>query len=146
MDAPKAYTFDDLVTIAGPSNMSMCNMDRTSDVQEKYVRTLQSRPSDFDFYTYIFNNNEAWVIKLNDFPYNVCDGIDHYILWIRDCTMTLLEYKVYIQNIINNELNIFNTLNESNNLVWFINSPEFRSVKSIFHAHIFIRACAIKYD
>ena len=118
-------------------NDHICNLclSRTQTVYEKYMNHLNNLKPDFDMYTYIFgtnnsnsNINNKWVITLNDFPYNVTPDIIHYVLWLPHENYS----NEHIDIIINNAFNKYKTK------VWFINIPKYRSIKNIYHAHVFV--------
>lgn len=80
----------------------------------------------------LFTNNEQFVLKQNDFPYNTSNNIKHYILWINP------KYNLYIDDIILKEkLELF----FKNKYVFFRNNSDNKSIPSIEHYHIFLNNC-----
>ena len=114
------------------NNDHVCNLclSRTTEIYDKYMNYLQNLKPGFDMYRHIFgtNNNSKWVITLNDFPYNVTPDIIHYVLWLPHANYS----NEHIDLIINNAFNKYETK------VWFINIPQYRSINSIYHAHVFV--------
>ena len=106
-------------------------MKRTESVELDYSVYRNSLPNDYNYHEYIFNENNTtnYVIKLNDFPYNVEDKIVHYVLWLPHINYT----HNAIQEIINEEFKGYTKV------VWFVNSPELRSIKTIYHVHVFVK-------
>jgi len=123
------YSITDLIKLANVDHICKQQLHRSINVEELYTIYRNNIPKYFNFNEYIFkNNNTNYVIKLNDFPYDVEPDIIHYVLWLPNYDYTHDE----IQNIINNEFIGYK------DVVWFINSKKFRSVHSIYHAHVFV--------
>jgi len=128
-------TFLDLINIAGNDNICNQQLKRKPGIQEEYDKFRKFNNFDLKIDNLKIDNLKIdnlkidnYLIKLNDFPYNVEDNVTHYILWLDNFEYTHDE----IQQIINFEFK------EYPNIVWFINSKMFRSIHSIYHVHIFV--------
>jgi hypothetical protein len=67
----------------------------------------------------------AYAITPNPFPYNVQRGINHYILW---CVEQLTEDQIDA---------VLSKHYIDSDSIWMVNTIENRSVKGVWHAHIF---------
>ena len=125
------YSIDDLINIANNDHICKKQMKRSKSVELDYSTYRNNLPYNYNFHEYIFKNstNTDYVIKLNDFPYNVESNIVHFVLWLQHTNYT----HNAIQYIINEEFKGYT------NVVWFINIPELRSIKTIYHAHVFVK-------
>ena len=74
------------------------------------------------------NFDKEWVIKLNDFPYNLENDIFHYVLWFNSPEERNIDIIEKIINIYFDKLSI-----------WSINLIENRSNVRFFHVHIFTK-------
>jgi len=140
MELDYPLNINQLKNIANKDHVCNTCLSRTQHVYEKYMNYLQNLKPDFDMYIHIFgtnnsnnsnnnnNSNNKWVITLNDFPYNVTPDIIHYVLWLPHENYS----NEHIDIIINNAFKNYETK------VWFINIPKYRSIKSIYHAHVFV--------
>jgi hypothetical protein len=65
-----------------------------------------------------------FAITPNIFPYNVKDGIYHYLLWsLKELNSNEIEKIISDNNLVDS--------------IWMVNRMENRSVKGVWHAHIF---------
>ena len=126
-----------LINIAGSKHICNIELKRTTEINllyKKYRETIANN-SKFDLIKYIFNKDlnklkpSDWVIKLNDFPYDTEKDIIHYVLWLPSIDYT----EKSIQKIIDSEFSDYK------NVVWFTNVPKLRSIKNIYHAHVFVK-------
>ena len=112
----------DLITIAGNDHICKQPMKRSFEVEREYLKFRKNGK-----FNLILKN--SYLIQLNDFPYNVKDDIIHYTMWLDNFEYSNFE----IQQIINFEFKGYQ------NVVWFINSENLRSVNNIYHVHIFVK-------
>ena len=108
----------DLINIAGTDNICKQQMKRKPDIEKAYLYNKME--------PLIFKTN--FIIKLNDFPYNVEDNIIHYVLWLNDIYPNNI-----IQDIINQEFKGYQSV------IWWVNAENIRSIKNIYHAHVFVK-------
>jgi len=130
-------------------------MSRLPHVQDKYDEWSRSIRADFQsiddwLLSVVFNislercpesgklkavrdspavNQAAYAFRKNDFPYNVEQGIHHNVLWT-------------LQETSDDELrNIIEKHYDSSKVeyVFAVNRPQHRTVKTIYHAHVFSR-------
>ncbi|CAF0822931.1 unnamed protein product [Rotaria sordida] len=67
----------------------------------------------------------------NDFPYNLANGIQHWLIW---CDPKPTEPEKIIEEVINKEFH-----SEQFEKLYFVNPPRLRSISGVFHAHVFTR-------
>lgn len=99
---------------------------RTPEVQQKYMEHIKSL--DIDINANIkekYLKHKRYALTENAFPYNVKEGIKHYIFWYLDN----LDIETVII-ILKNEF-------ELNNFYIFENTIEYKTVKNIPHYHVF---------
>ena len=116
------YDLSDLIKIAGDDHICKQPMKRSFEVEKEYFKFRK-------YYKFNLIIKNKYLIQLNDFPYNTEDSIIHYTLWLDNFEYSNIE----IQQIINLEFKGYQ------NVVWFINSENLRSINSIYHVHIFIK-------
>tara|TARA_Y100000114_G_C11676822_1_gene286625 strand:- start:337 stop:681 length:345 start_codon:yes stop_codon:yes gene_type:complete len=72
----------------------------------------------------LFYRDEVWVITKNKFPYHFVDDTQHYVIWFKnEINYNLIEF----------------LLRDYEDVVYFENKSENKSIKSIPHVHIFLR-------
>lgn len=70
-----------------------------------------------------------YILRQNDFTYYFTPDITHYILW---CTREMSADE--IESYIDSEFPM------CSQLVWFVNTPDNKTIQSIWHAHILVKA------
>ncbi|KAI8985863.1 hypothetical protein BDB01DRAFT_786592 [Pilobolus umbonatus] len=75
------------------------------------------------------SNRPVVLVLPNDFPYSVDPGIDHILIWSQEPLQA-----EYIESILESRYD--RTLYE---WVYFVNPPEWQSVRRLPHVHVFIR-------
>lgn len=108
---------------------------RNKETQTKYSDYLNSfKNIDNYLVNLLFKNNEEFVLRLNDFPYDCENNIEHFVLWINPNlniqTKDIINYiNVYINNI----------GKQNKDIIYFENLTKDKSIKSIRHFHLFKR-------
>lgn len=69
------------------------------------------------------------ILVLNDFPYAIEEGIQHYLLWSLH-ELTLLEIEEFLKQTFSIQ---------KKDYLYFINPENLKSIKNIFHIHIFVK-------
>ena len=84
----------------------------------KYVDSLEQS---------LFGDNSVdWVLNENKFPYHFTDNTKHYVYWSKNPII---------------ETDMVNKLNKLNKeYIYFENTPDNKSIPSIYHYHIFFRS------
>tara|TARA_Y100000590_G_scaffold470766_1_gene669739 strand:- start:23403 stop:23801 length:399 start_codon:yes stop_codon:yes gene_type:complete len=110
-------------------------LGRTSEVELKYSKFRHKILSKYDSVSQylnktLFTNDEDFIIKKNDFPYNTTKDIHHYILWINP------KNDAYFTNeTIKYNLELF----FKNKYIFFKNNRDNMSIEAIKHYHIFLK-------
>ena len=79
------------------------------------------------------DNLEArWVLLKNEYPYDLDDGIEHYVFWTTEQAVDL--------NMVDSKVKENFPDVSRNNLWWLVNEPRLMSMPCVFHAHIFLRS------
>ena len=93
----------------------------------------------------ISNNNNNYILRINDFPYNFEAGIEHYVLWLNPSRnhnptfgMSVNKY-IYTPRMDPTLLDEIKQLFPDCELVHFRNSSAIRTVNSIDHYHIIVK-------
>ena len=118
-------TFEELKMMIDENHISKIQLKRKPEIMDQYEifrKTLDLNT----FNQYIFGDKKDYIIRRNDFPYDISQNISHSILWLKDESLNIKEL------LINNNFIL------DDNLIWFRNSPENRSIKDIVHYHIFV--------
>lgn len=71
---------------------------------------------------------ERYALRENDFPYFLCDGIRHFVLWAESGFLSTQIIEKQIEEHLPNYPYIY-----------FVNLPELQSVKLFQHCHIFLK-------
>lgn len=117
------------------TNPPTCALGRSISVQKKYDTFRDNIIQNYgNVSNYLeetlFVNEEPFIIKKNDFPYNTTSNIDHYLLWINP------KYNSYFTNkSVKKQLELF----FENKYIFFKNNSNNMSIQSITHYHIFIK-------
>ena len=117
-------TFSKLKDLVDENHISKIQLKRKPEIMfqyQNYIKTIDYS----SFENFIFENKTDYIIRQNDFPYDLEPNIKHYILWLKDESLDV-EIILLENNFIFND-----------NLIWYRNSPENRSIKNIVHYHIF---------
>ena len=101
-------------------NPPSIQLHRKNDVQQAYEKY---KVDENELKKRLFSKDQVWVITKNKFPYHFIDSTKHYVIWFR--------------NRINYKLIDF-LLRDYDNVVYFENKHENKSIKGILHVHIFI--------
>lgn len=117
------YSIEDLIRIQGDDHVCKIQMNRTKEIEEKYKKYKFNLE---DFKKKLFQDSRyKWKLRFNDFPYDLPENINHLILWFDTPQVNLKVAAKIIKNLF------------PDNVIWFVNSPEIRSVNQLFHVHIF---------
>ena len=111
-------------------------LGRTKEVEHKYTEFRQRIVDKYESVSHylnetLFTNDEPFLIKKNDFPYNTTEDIQHYILWINPHND---DY--FTNETVKNKLELF----FKSKYIFFKNNSNNQSIKSIQHYHIFERS------
>ena len=110
-------------------------LGRTKEVERKYTEFRHRIVDKYESVSHyliqtLFKNDESFLIKKNDFPYNTTEDIQHYLLWINP------QKDAYFTNeTIKNKLELF----FKSKYIFFKNNNNNMSIQSIKHYHIFLR-------
>lgn len=110
---------------------------RTELVLKKYNEfktNLELKIEDYILEKYL--KDKMFSIDLNAFPYNVNDGMSHYVLWINP----IFEKKITNKKIIEIIINKMKELN-CNEFFCFENNKLAKSVDGILHYQVFFGKC-----
>jgi len=102
---------------------------------QKHIKKIKDRNINVNEYisNKYFTNKEYdsdWVFVPNNFPYNLENGINHYLIWINPYKLKLSEIdidRVIIENLGNKEYYYFENLNCN------------KSVNKVQHVHVFFK-------
>jgi hypothetical protein len=117
--------WNDLITY----HLSVVNdkIQRKKEVQENYINN-NTKYQKIDFIKQMLLMNDYY-ISLNDYPYNLCDNIEHYLFWYKN--VFSFEDALQIS---------FDYFKKSDNeIIIFVNSEKNKSVPEINHYHLFIK-------
>lgn len=95
---------------------------RRQDVQSDYDKY---KLSENDLKAKLFKRGEIWVMTKNKFPYDFIDDTQHYVIWFRQ----KINYKL-----------IKFLLRDYDDVVYFENHQNNKSILSIPHVHIFLKS------
>ena len=114
---------------------------RTKDVCDKYAKhTYDLKSKNIDIGDYLFDkyfrNNYYYSIDINTFPYNICDNIEHWIIWINPNYEDIVKTNKNIGTIIANNF-YYGDKSKLNNIIFFENIECRRSVKYLSHIQVF---------
>ena len=94
---------------------------RRQDVQADYDK---HKLSENNLRAKLFKRGEVWVMTKNNFPYYFIDDTQHYVIWFRDnINYKLIEF----------------LLRDYDDIVYFENHQNIKSIRSIPHVHIFLK-------
>jgi hypothetical protein len=95
---------------------------RRKDVEEKYQEHLRNNPNHIkNLKEKLFQGNKNWIITPNKFPYHFNDNTDHLLIWFKkEINLKLVEF-----------------LFRGENIVYFENHENNKSIADIRHLHIF---------
>ena len=100
-------------------------LKRAQDIQELYDRNKSKPDYSKDLFKRLFKYNQDFVIVPNTYPYNFVDGTKHLLYW----TQKKINYKQLEEEM--------NKLGKE--YIYFENLDNNKSIKDIYHAHIFIK-------
>lgn len=100
-------------------------LKRDDSIQEKYNNNKSKYGYSKDLFRRLFKYNEEFVIVPNTYPYHFVDGTKHLLYWSQ---------KPINFNQLEEEINKF-----GKEYIYFENLLENKSIKDIYHAHIFIK-------
>ena len=119
-------SFYDIKELIDENHICKIQMPRKKEILNNYKKFRETL--DYEaFEKSIFEDNKSYSIRKNDFPYDIEPNINHYILWIKDESLS-------IEDIIYSSFKI----DKKEDILWYRNSPENRSIKTIVHYHIFL--------
>ena len=102
-------------------NAPKTKLDRHPDIQKAYDN---DKTTEKELRSRLFNNNQVWVLTENKYPYYFIDNTKHYVMWFdKKINYTLINF----------------LLREYDQIVYFENIQQCKSIKSIPHVHIFIK-------
>jgi hypothetical protein len=108
---------------------------RTPIVDKMYKE--HSKDKNLNEYIYKMHiHSNLFILLPNIFPYDLKDNIRHYVLWFNP------KYYMNRENIILDKLYLNNIVRQrfpNNDYVYIVNSDKYKSVKEIYHIHVFIR-------
>ena len=100
-------------------------LEREKRIQDKYNLNKSKPGYNKDLFKRLFKYNEEFVIVPNTYPYHFVDGTKHLLYWSQkpiDCSEL--------------ERNINKLCKE---YIYFENLDNNKSIKDIYHAHIFVK-------
>ncbi len=106
-------------------------LQRSPEIQLRYIAYKAS----FDaqkFAEGLFANSSN-KLRLNDFPYNLEPGIEHWVLWVKDPRQWQVELTPGLVEFLDQHFGV------DQEWIGLVNNPENRTVTSIPHYHIFVR-------
>ena len=104
-------------------NPPLAKLPRNECVEEEYQNAEKQ-----DLRAEFFTGKNEWSLTTNKYPYNFTDNTKHYLLWFRD---DKVDYSLV------EELFIVYEIGEE--VVFFENLENNRSIKGIRHIHIFVK-------
>jgi len=119
-------SFYDIKELIDENHICKIQMPRKKEILNNYKKFRETLDYE-EFEKSIFEDNKSYSIRKNDFPYDIEPNINHYILWIKDESLS-------IEDIIYSSFKI----DKKEDILWYRNSPENRSIKTIVHYHIFL--------
>jgi len=78
-----------------------------------------------------FSRHQSVVVCKNSYPYHLKPSIEHWLVWCNPNVLTEAEFLKSIPTLMKSYFQNCKTL-------WFQNPPEWRSVKSVPHVHVFV--------
>ena len=107
----------------------LISLRRKKEIQSQYI--LHKKNNGVDKFVDLLNHNHnKYFILVNTYPYNINNGVKHYVLWLKDNNIQV-SYEI-----IKNEL-------EKNNIrlpfCYGKNLPKNKSIPEIEHYHIFVK-------
>ena len=114
---------------------------RTKEICEKYTKhTIDLKSRNIDINKYLadkyFTNDCYYSIDNNTFPYNLCENIEHWIIWINPKYQHMVKTKKNIGVIIANNF-YYGDTSKLKNVVYFENLECRRSIKCLPHIQVF---------
>ena len=100
-------------------------LKRSIETQKKYDNYKKENFNIDFFKKELFKNNCNWIVKKNNFPYNLDKNIEHYLVWFKD--EKFINYK------------LINFLFRDYKFICFENTLNFRSIDKIRHIHVFVK-------
>lgn len=94
---------------------------RSYEVQTQYEN---DRLSEKELKKKLFKNGGIWILTKNKYPYHFTDNTEHYVIWFKyQINYTLIDF----------------LLRDYDNVVYFENKTQNKSIKTIPHVHIFLK-------
>lgn len=111
-------------------------LKRSTQVQKDYdiyISTIKSNNNDINkiITQKYFSNNKNYVFVPNLFPYDIEDGIKHYLIWFNPILNNIIDKK-YIEDILISNLG-------NKKYIYFINFATNKSVKNVEHCQVFLK-------
>tara|TARA_Y100000389_G_C17414408_1_gene492834 strand:+ start:622 stop:975 length:354 start_codon:yes stop_codon:yes gene_type:complete len=100
------------------------NLKRKKEIQEAYNNEKKKNKNyEENLKQTLFKNNCNWTITKNKFPYHFIDNTEHYLVWFKgDINYNLIDFCF-----------------RDDEIVYFENKPNCKSILSINHVHVFKR-------
>lgn len=157
------FTWEDLLLLEGPSfGTAVMAMGRTKEVSDAYasyktdVLAVYASPTDAILHRRLGMEVQAgpegklvatvsdkgFLLRANDFPYAIEDGIDHFVLWRTSAggPITAAEARAELKS------NSSHYGLEGSDIICFVNPPKLMSVPRVQHAHVFARKVREKQE
>jgi len=121
-------------------------INRTQEIENLYTQHKKNHGGDLKEYLLnrfnedinYFNHPSWFKLVPCDFPYNLEEGIDHWILWFNPAIKSSYTHED-VDSIIQNYMTNYKTLIKYSQYIYFENDPINRSVLYIRHFHVFFR-------
>ncbi|CAH6420488.1 Domain of unknown function (DUF3605)-containing protein [uncultured virus] len=102
-------------------------------IKSRYLSAYERINMDGKKYSVFPNHNSSYVIAYNRFPYYIEDNLKHMVLW---ATEALSEKEV-------EEILASHFGKDKGNRYWFEQPVEQKSIKGVWHVHIFVDASSV---
>jgi hypothetical protein len=97
-------------------------LKRKKEIQKKYEEEKENNKNyEQNLKKKLFKNNSQWIITKNKYPYDFIDKTEHYVAWFKGD----INY------------NLINFCFREDEIVYYENKENCKSIKSIKHVHIF---------
>ena len=119
--------------------MEVIHKSRKDSVERAY-NEWKLKNTETTLYDKIFSNiKEDFVIRLNDFPYNLEENVLHYIVWLNP-NQTKYNYNSVIdKNLLNKIKTVLYNKHEIVDMIYFRNKSIHRTIKTINHYHVLVK-------
>lgn len=107
---------------------------RSQDVQTKYIKSKTKTDSRLDWIKQQLRSKD-WILLKNDYPYDVQDGVVHYVFWYKDDISLEQTHQICTSSAVC----VSRSAPRVNDVVVTTNTTANKSVPDISHHHVFIR-------